>query len=180
MQKWKIVFMISKAWAAQQSNSISYYSIMRLFCKADFQRYYNLHINKYLLSSLGFTPQNRPGSLTQIIESKWKNSITILRTNHTLVNYLYDISFKQKKSSKKNTRVIIPEHRKLFANIIKNDTNKLETYISYPKVYSIMTSIYYGAPWSFDKTLPEFKLLLNIEDIDETEDYDVRRTKFNR
>lgn len=114
------------------------------------------------------------------IESKWKNSITILRTNHTLVNYLYDISFKQKKSSKKNTRVIIPEHRKLFANIIKNDTNKLETYISYPKVYSIMTSIYYGAPWSFDKTLPEFKLLLNIEDIDETEDYDVRRTKFNR
>ena len=34
-----------------------------------------IHINKYLLSSLGFTPQNRPGSLTQIIESKWKNKL---------------------------------------------------------------------------------------------------------
>ena len=40
-----------------------------------------IHINKYLLSSLGFTPQNRPGSLTQIIESKWKNKLFALKIN---------------------------------------------------------------------------------------------------
>ncbi len=38
-----------------------------------------IHINKYLLSSLGFTSKNRPGSLTQIMESKWKNRLIALK-----------------------------------------------------------------------------------------------------
>jgi hypothetical protein len=43
-----------------------------------------IHINKYLLSSLGFTPQNRPGSLTQIIDSKWKNKLIALKMNEEI------------------------------------------------------------------------------------------------
>ena len=43
-----------------------------------------IHINKYLLSSLGFTAKNRPGSLTQIMESKWKNRLIALKADEEI------------------------------------------------------------------------------------------------
>lgn len=43
-----------------------------------------IHINEYLLSSLGFTTQNRPGSLTQIIEPKWKNRLIALKIDEEI------------------------------------------------------------------------------------------------
>jgi len=43
-----------------------------------------IHINKYLLGSLGFTSSNRPGSLTQIMESKWKNKLMSLRQDEQI------------------------------------------------------------------------------------------------
>jgi len=43
-----------------------------------------IHINKYLLGSLGFTSNNRPGSLTQIMESKWKNKLMSLNENEEI------------------------------------------------------------------------------------------------
>lgn len=43
-----------------------------------------IHINEYLLISLGFTPQNHPGSLTQIIESKWKNRLLALKLDEEI------------------------------------------------------------------------------------------------
>ena len=38
-----------------------------------------IHINKYLLGALGFSPSKRPGSLTQIMESEWKNKLLALK-----------------------------------------------------------------------------------------------------
>jgi hypothetical protein len=43
-----------------------------------------IHINKYLLSSLGFISTNRPGSLTQIMESKWKNRLIALKPDEEI------------------------------------------------------------------------------------------------
>jgi hypothetical protein len=43
-----------------------------------------IHINENLLNSLGFTSQNRPGSLTQIVESKWKNKLADLKINEEI------------------------------------------------------------------------------------------------
>ena len=43
-----------------------------------------IHINKYLLSSLGFISKNRPGSLTQIMESKWKNRLIALKPDEEI------------------------------------------------------------------------------------------------
>lgn len=43
-----------------------------------------IHLNKYLLNSLGFTPQNRPGSLTQIMESKWITRLSALKVDEEI------------------------------------------------------------------------------------------------
>ena len=43
-----------------------------------------IHMNKYLLGSLGFNSNKRPGSLTQIMESKWKNKLMALKEDEEI------------------------------------------------------------------------------------------------
>lgn len=43
-----------------------------------------IHLNMYLLSSLGFTDKNRPGSLTQIMEPKWKTRLIALKPDEEI------------------------------------------------------------------------------------------------